>query len=133
MQRSVLSNDTIGHNVLQAHKLPTHDYWYWLGVCVLLAYSVLFNYLLTLALAYLNRESEKLSCFAYSCLSLLLNSYLNPCSVFQILMKLSVFFFCSSITALTSAQAVLRTDDEDGGQSFLFFSPFSLKYSINTS
>uniref|UniRef100_F6GUS2 ABC transporter domain-containing protein n=1 Tax=Vitis vinifera TaxID=29760 RepID=F6GUS2_VITVI len=78
MKRSVLSNDTIGHNVLQAHKLPTHDYWYWLGVCVLLAYSVLFNYLLTLALAYLNRESEKLSCFAYSCLSLLLNSYLNP-------------------------------------------------------
>ncbi|KAJ9698671.1 hypothetical protein PVL29_007638 [Vitis rotundifolia] len=73
-----LSNDTIGHNVLQAHKLPTHDYWYWLGVCVLLAYSVLFNYLLTLALAYLNRESEKLSCFAYSCLSLLLISYLNP-------------------------------------------------------
>ncbi|XP_034687785.1 ABC transporter G family member 31 isoform X3 [Vitis riparia] len=71
MKRSVLSNDTIGHNVLQAHKLPTHDYWYWLGVCVLLAYSVLFNYLLTLALA-----------------------YLNP---------------------LTSAQAVLRTDDEDGG------------------
>ncbi|XP_034687784.1 ABC transporter G family member 31 isoform X2 [Vitis riparia] len=72
MKRSVLSNDTIGHNVLQAHKLPTHDYWYWLGVCVLLAYSVLFNYLLTLALA-----------------------YLNP---------------------LTSAQAVLRTDDEDGGK-----------------
>ncbi|EMS53664.1 Pleiotropic drug resistance protein 13 [Triticum urartu] len=47
-------NNTIGTNVLLAHDLGTQNYWYWIGVGVLLAYALLFNVLFTLALAYLN-------------------------------------------------------------------------------
>ncbi|KAK9131814.1 hypothetical protein Scep_011342 [Stephania cephalantha] len=54
MEKSMLGDDTVGHNVLRLHDLPSGGYWYWLGVGALLAYSVLFNSLLTLALAYLN-------------------------------------------------------------------------------
>ncbi|XP_020113539.1 ABC transporter G family member 51 [Ananas comosus] len=51
--RSAYGNSTVGENVLHLHSLPTQKYWYWLGVGVLLAYSILFNVLFTLALAYL--------------------------------------------------------------------------------
>ncbi|XP_059660861.1 ABC transporter G family member 31 [Cornus florida] len=54
MKRSAIGNTTIGHNVLQSHSLPSGNYWYWLGVGVLLLYAVLFNMIVTLALAYLN-------------------------------------------------------------------------------
>ncbi|KAK9152792.1 hypothetical protein Sjap_000272 [Stephania japonica] len=54
MEKSMFGDDTVGHNVLRFHDLPSGAYWYWLGVGALLAYSVLFNSLLTLALAYLN-------------------------------------------------------------------------------
>ncbi|KAK4606103.1 hypothetical protein RGQ29_000394 [Quercus rubra] len=54
MERSAIGNDTVGYNILKSHSLPTDDYWYWIGVAVLLAYSVLFNNLVTFALAYLN-------------------------------------------------------------------------------
>ncbi|KAG0526217.1 hypothetical protein BDA96_06G126400 [Sorghum bicolor] len=47
-------NNPVGSNVLTSHSLPTQDYWYWIGVCALLAYAVLFNTLFTLALAFLN-------------------------------------------------------------------------------
>ncbi|XP_066345250.1 ABC transporter G family member 51 isoform X1 [Miscanthus floridulus] len=47
-------NNPVGFNVLTSHSLPTQDYWYWIGVCALLAYAVLFNALFTLALAFLN-------------------------------------------------------------------------------
>ncbi|KAL5778742.1 hypothetical protein ACOSQ2_009479 [Xanthoceras sorbifolium] len=54
MENSAIGNNTVGYNVLQAHSLPSDDYWYWIGVIVLLLYSFLFNGLVTLALAYLN-------------------------------------------------------------------------------
>ena len=57
LQMSALGNSTIGYNVLHSHDLPSGDYWYWLGVGVLLLYAVGFNILVTLALAYLNRMS----------------------------------------------------------------------------
>ncbi|KAI4973612.1 hypothetical protein ZWY2020_041393 [Hordeum vulgare] len=47
-------NNTIGNNVLLAHNLGTQNYWYWIGVGALLAYSLLFNVLFTLALTYLH-------------------------------------------------------------------------------
>ncbi|XP_073114830.1 ABC transporter G family member 51 [Elaeis guineensis] len=53
-ERSTYGIDTVGNNVLHLHGLPTQKYWYWLGVGVLLAYSILFNILCTLAFAYLN-------------------------------------------------------------------------------
>ncbi|PRQ40892.1 putative iron-chelate-transporting ATPase [Rosa chinensis] len=49
-----LTNRTIGQNVLQEHNLPNGDYWYWIGVGSLLAYALLFNCTVTLALTYLN-------------------------------------------------------------------------------
>lgn len=58
LQKSEVGNDSVGYNVLHSHGLPTGDYWYWLGVGVLIAYALLFNNLVTLALAYLNRKSE---------------------------------------------------------------------------
>ncbi|KAF8396936.1 hypothetical protein HHK36_018571 [Tetracentron sinense] len=54
MKQSVYVNNTIGYNVLNAHSLPTGGYWYWLGVGVLLVYALVFNNVVTLALAYLN-------------------------------------------------------------------------------
>lgn len=55
-QGTVSGNNTVGTNVLLSHNLPTQDYWYWIGVGVLLAYAILFNALFTLALAFLNRK-----------------------------------------------------------------------------
>ncbi|KAL5740116.1 hypothetical protein ACOSQ2_029296 [Xanthoceras sorbifolium] len=54
MEKSAIGNKIVGYNVLQAHSLPSGNYWYWIGVVVLLLYSFLFNGLVTLALAYLN-------------------------------------------------------------------------------
>ncbi|KAL5750507.1 hypothetical protein ACOSP7_025110 [Xanthoceras sorbifolium] len=54
MKKSAIGNNTIGYNVLQAHSLSHDDNWYWIGVSVLLLYALLFNNLVTLALAYLN-------------------------------------------------------------------------------
>ncbi|XVF19871.1 hypothetical protein REPUB_Repub11eG0148300 [Reevesia pubescens] len=51
---STIGNNTIGYNILKSHGLPSAGYWYWLGVGVLLLYAVLFNIIVTLALAYLN-------------------------------------------------------------------------------
>ncbi|RWR92141.1 ABC transporter-like protein [Cinnamomum micranthum f. kanehirae] len=53
MESSAYSNGTIGYNVLHAHGLPSSDNWYWIGIGVLVAYAVIFNVLVTLALAYL--------------------------------------------------------------------------------
>ncbi|XP_052185165.1 ABC transporter G family member 31 isoform X2 [Diospyros lotus] len=53
MKRSAFGNTTIGYNVLQSHGLPSDSFWYWLGVGVLLCFSVLFNILATIALTYL--------------------------------------------------------------------------------
>ncbi|KAL6275666.1 hypothetical protein ACE6H2_019267 [Prunus campanulata] len=54
LKKSAIGDNTIGHNVLQSHSLPSGDYWYWIGVAVLLLYAVLFNSLVTMALLYLN-------------------------------------------------------------------------------
>ncbi|XWS28696.1 hypothetical protein CRYUN_Cryun25bG0093500 [Craigia yunnanensis] len=51
---SATGNNTVGYNVLKSYGLPSAGYWYWLGVGVLLLFSVLFNIIVTLALAYLN-------------------------------------------------------------------------------
>ncbi|KAF6153601.1 hypothetical protein GIB67_027468 [Kingdonia uniflora] len=54
MERSKYANSTVGYNVLHSHGLPTEDYWYWLGVGAMLGYAIIFNIVVTLALAYLN-------------------------------------------------------------------------------
>ncbi|CAN0854770.1 ABC transporter G family member 31 [Linum grandiflorum] len=54
MKKSATGNDTIGANVLRSHSLPTDEDWYWLGVGVLLLYALIFNILVTLALAFLH-------------------------------------------------------------------------------
>ncbi|KAK5818388.1 hypothetical protein PVK06_023324 [Gossypium arboreum] len=51
---SATGNNTVGYNVLHSHALPSAGYWYWLGVGVLIGYTLLFNIIVTLALAYLN-------------------------------------------------------------------------------
>ena len=59
LQRSAFGNNTVGHNILILHSIPTDDYWYWIGVGVLLAYALLFSNIVTLALTYLNRKFKK--------------------------------------------------------------------------
>ncbi|CAH2060101.1 unnamed protein product [Thlaspi arvense] len=54
MEPSAISNTTIGLNLLKLRSFPENDNWYWVGVAVLLAYAILFNNIVTLALAYLN-------------------------------------------------------------------------------
>ncbi|OVA02681.1 ABC transporter-like [Macleaya cordata] len=56
MEESKYGSGTVGLNVLHSHGLPSGDYWYWIGVLVLLLFSILFNNMVTLALAYLNRK-----------------------------------------------------------------------------
>ncbi|GAA0153723.1 ATP-binding cassette [Lithospermum erythrorhizon] len=51
---SVTGNSTLGESLLQSHSLSTAGYWYWLGVGVLIFYALLFNLIVTLALAYFN-------------------------------------------------------------------------------
>ncbi|KAJ8452690.1 hypothetical protein Cgig2_005026 [Carnegiea gigantea] len=47
-------NTTIGQSILNLHNLPTNGGWYWKGLGILLLYSVMFNSIVTIALAYLN-------------------------------------------------------------------------------
>ncbi|KAK1392228.1 ABC transporter G family member 31 like [Heracleum sosnowskyi] len=54
MEKPVAGNTTIGYSVLHLHSLPADDNWYWLGVGVLILYTVFFNVVVTLALSYLN-------------------------------------------------------------------------------
>lgn len=55
MQRSAVGNTNLGYVILQRHGMPNDRYWYWLGVGVLLAYTLFFNITVTAALAFLNR------------------------------------------------------------------------------
>lgn len=54
MKKSLLGDTMIGNNILSMHGLSTDKNWYWLGVGVLILYSLLFNLIVTLCLAYLN-------------------------------------------------------------------------------
>nr|XP_043635485.1 ABC transporter G family member 31 [Erigeron canadensis] len=54
MQKFAGTNSTIGYSVLEFHDLPIDDNWYWLGVGALLLYALVFNIIVTLALAYLS-------------------------------------------------------------------------------
>ncbi|XP_051142945.1 ABC transporter G family member 31-like isoform X2 [Andrographis paniculata] len=54
VKRLTAQNTSLGYTILQLHDLPTEDYWYWIGVGVLLAYAILFNMASTIALTFLN-------------------------------------------------------------------------------
>ncbi|KAK4388918.1 Pleiotropic drug resistance protein 1 [Sesamum angolense] len=49
------SNESVGVSVLKSRGIFPHAYWYWIGVGALIGYVLLFNFLCTLALTYLNR------------------------------------------------------------------------------
>ncbi|KAL5572721.1 hypothetical protein UlMin_022318 [Ulmus minor] len=48
------TNSSLGEALLRARSLFREGYWYWIGVGALLGYTVLFNMLFTICLAYLN-------------------------------------------------------------------------------
>ncbi|KAJ6964438.1 ABC transporter G family member 31 [Populus alba x Populus x berolinensis] len=54
IKKSSFGNNTVGNNILYQHSLPSSDYWYWIGVGVVLLYALLFNIIVTWALTYLN-------------------------------------------------------------------------------
>ncbi|XP_008804056.1 ABC transporter G family member 31 [Phoenix dactylifera] len=47
-------NISLGEAVLKGYGLFTESYWFWIGVCALFCYTVIFNILLTLFLTYLS-------------------------------------------------------------------------------
>ncbi|KAH7847927.1 hypothetical protein Vadar_031716 [Vaccinium darrowii] len=52
------STETLGVQVLKSRGLFPEAYWYWLGLGVTLVYFVVFQFLFSLALAYLNRQLD---------------------------------------------------------------------------
>jgi len=56
LQKSETGNSTVGYNILHSNSLPTGDYWYWIGIAVLIGYAFFFNNMVTVALTYLNRK-----------------------------------------------------------------------------
>ncbi|CAN1252468.1 ABC transporter G family member 31, partial [Linum perenne] len=52
-QMSPTGNFTIGQDVLHQHSLPPDNYWYWIGLGVLILFTLFFNLMVTSALAYL--------------------------------------------------------------------------------
>lgn len=46
----------LGEVILKDFGLSTEGYWYWIGLGALFGYTVIFNFLFTLFLTYLNRE-----------------------------------------------------------------------------
>ncbi|EPS74137.1 hypothetical protein M569_00618, partial [Genlisea aurea] len=55
IEQTIAGNTNLGNAFLKLHSFPSDDNWYWIGVGVLLAYAVLFNICVTLALTFLNR------------------------------------------------------------------------------
>eukprot|EP01018_Ginkgo_biloba_P021229 Gb_34309 [translate_table: standard] len=53
-KKSHFGNGTLAYNILDSHGLFKRGYWYWIGVGVLFGYIFLFNFLVTVALRYLN-------------------------------------------------------------------------------
>lgn len=56
LQKPSKDSIDLGHQILHHQSTPEDSYWYWIGVCVLLAYAIFFNIVLTAALTYLNRK-----------------------------------------------------------------------------
>ncbi|KAH9312921.1 hypothetical protein KI387_027956 [Taxus chinensis] len=52
--KSTAVSKNLGLGVLERRNIIPRGYWYWIGAAALLGYSVLFNFLFTMALAYLN-------------------------------------------------------------------------------
>ncbi|CAJ1970634.1 unnamed protein product [Sphenostylis stenocarpa] len=58
MKKSQTGESTVGYSVLVSNNLPTVDYWYWIGIAVLLVYALFFNNMVTVALTFLNRSNQ---------------------------------------------------------------------------
>jgi len=54
--QSAENTTNLGVSALKSYSLFPKGYWYWLGAGAMVGFSVLFNVIFTLALAYLNRE-----------------------------------------------------------------------------
>lgn len=50
------STESLGVSILKSRGIFPEAHWYWLGVGATVGYIFLFNFLFTLALAYLNRK-----------------------------------------------------------------------------
>lgn len=48
----------LGIKVLQVHGIPSEGYWYWLGTGVLLGFSIIFNLLFTIVLAFIKAPGK---------------------------------------------------------------------------
>ncbi|XP_072965196.1 ABC transporter G family member 31 isoform X1 [Typha angustifolia] len=53
-KRVAQDNGSLGEAVLKDFGLFTESYWFWIGICALFGYTIIFNILFTLFLTYLN-------------------------------------------------------------------------------
>lgn len=51
----------LGRKILQTFGMQQDAQWYWIGVAALVAFTILFNFLYTLSLTYLNRKLHTLN------------------------------------------------------------------------
>jgi hypothetical protein len=63
------SHLTLGMKVLQGFGIQHEAYWYWVGVAALVGFTVLFNFMYTMSLTYLNRKLRSPHCFSISTVS----------------------------------------------------------------
>lgn len=51
-----VGSQSLGQTILQARRLFTENYWYWIGIGALFGYTIFFNLLFTFFLSTLNRK-----------------------------------------------------------------------------
>ncbi|PKA64695.1 Pleiotropic drug resistance protein 4 [Apostasia shenzhenica] len=80
------SNQTLGVAILKSRGMFSEAKWYWIGIAALFGYVLVFNFLFTIALAYLKRENLPHVLVCQNSLSSSLNlkhSLNNPCSLWE--------------------------------------------------
>lgn len=67
------STESVGVSVLKSRGIFPEARWYWIGVGAIIGYTFLFNFLVTLALTYLNRKRLfHLNMYVIMCFSFIL-------------------------------------------------------------
>lgn len=75
LQKVTKDNISLGEAALKEYGMFTKSYWFWIGICALFGYTILFNILFTIFLTYLNRKLSDLKMFVTIILMLLMFSY----------------------------------------------------------
>ncbi|KAK2646917.1 hypothetical protein Ddye_022112 [Dipteronia dyeriana] len=64
-QKKMSGNTTVGHQTLESHGLNFDDSFYWISVCTLIGFTVLFNLVFLLALTFLKPPGRSRAIISY--------------------------------------------------------------------